>query len=42
MWRGAVTGTVNEYLRVATVDHGRFTSATFAVSPVRNATAVVF
>lgn len=39
--RGAATGTVNRYLR-ATSGSGTFTSATFAVMVVRNATAVVF
>jgi hypothetical protein len=38
--RIAVTGTVRRYLRV--VSSGTFTSATFVVNGVRNATAVVF
>lgn len=38
--RGAATGTVNRYIRVATT--GTFTSATFAVIFNRNATAVSF
>lgn len=40
--RVAVTGTVNRYVRVSTVTTGGFTSATFAVVFVRNATAVTF
>jgi hypothetical protein len=38
--RIAVTGTVRRYLRV--VSSGTFTSATFVVNAIRNATAVVF
>lgn len=40
--RVAVTGTVNRYVRVATVTTGGFTSATFAVQFTRNLTAVAF
>lgn len=40
--RVAATGTVNRYVRVATVTTGGFTSATFAVQFTRNLTSVSF
>lgn len=40
--RAAVTGTVNEFIKVTTVTTGGFTSVTFAVVFIRNLTAVSF